>query len=118
MPRTVGAFSRDDIRRFLAEYGYTSNPEGLAPRFPVDYVFESEGEAHLDVSPEAVRKGNEVPDRPVRITFHKISDGAFSRWKLKSVEELAPGIETKCHDRDQGTPKVSPWPDEDTKKSE
>ena len=118
MPRTVGAFSRDDIRRFLAECGYTSNPEGLAPRFPVDYVFESEGEAHLDVSPEAVRKGNEVPDRPVRITFHKISDGAFSRWKLKSVEELAPGIETKCHDRDQGTPKVSPWPDEDTKKSE
>ena len=113
-----GPFTREDIRDFLAEYGYTSNPEGLAQPFPVDYVSESEGVAYLDVNADAVRKGNEVPDRPVRITFHKIFDGSFSRWKLKSVEELALGVDTKCLNRHDDTPKVSPWPDEKTRKME
>jgi hypothetical protein len=106
----LGPFTREDIRDFLAEYGYTSNPEGLAQPFPIDYVSETEGVAYLDVNADAVRKGDEVPDRPVRITFRYMFDGTFSHWKLKSVEELAPGVETKCLDRHPDTPKVSPWP--------
>jgi len=30
--------------------------------------------------------------------------------ELKSVEELAPGVESKALDRQQETPKISPWP--------
>ena len=113
-----GPFNREDIREFLADYGYTSNPVGLAEPFPVDYVSETKGVAYLDINADAVRKGNEVPDRPVRITFHKIFDGTFTRWKLKSVQELAPGVETKCLDRQPETPKISPWPHQKTKKNE
>jgi hypothetical protein len=107
----LGPFSRDDIRDFLAEYGYTSNPKGLTQPFPVDFISESKGVAYLDVNAETVRKGNEVPDRPVRITFHKIFDGAVTSWRLKSVEELASGVETKGLDRHPDTPKVAPWPE-------
>lgn len=104
-------FSRDEVQHFLTEHGYTSNPKGLAPPFPVDYISESEGLAYLDINADAVRKGNEVPKRPVRITFYKIFDGKLSLWKLKSVQELAPGIESKALDRDRLTPKISPWPE-------
>ena len=106
----VLAFTGEDIRDFLAQCGYTGNPEGLAQPFPIDYVSETEAMVYLDVNADAVRKGNEVPDRPIRITFHKISDGTSSQWKLKSVEELAPGVKTKALDRHPDTPKVSPWP--------
>jgi hypothetical protein len=106
-----GPFTRDDIRDFLAQYGYTSNPEGLKQPFPVDYISDTQGMAYLDVNADAVRKGDEVPDRPVRISFQLIFDGALSRWKLKSVEELPPGVDSKSLDRHQDTPKVSPWPD-------
>ena len=105
-----GPFSGEDIQNFLADYGYTSNPEGLAQPFPIHFVPRSHTVAHLDVDADAVRKDNEVPDRPVRITFHLIFDGEFSRWKLKSVEELAPGVESKALDRLPETPKISPWP--------
>jgi hypothetical protein len=107
----LGPFSSEDVRDFLAEYGYTSNPKGLAQPFPVDFIAESKGEAYLDVNAEAVRKGDEVPERPVRISFHKIFDGAITRWKLKSVEELAPGVKSKALDRGRDTPKISPWPE-------
>jgi hypothetical protein len=108
----LGPFSRDDIRDFLAEYGYSSNPKGLAQCFSVDLISESKGVASLDVNAEAVCKGNEVPDRPVRITFHKVFDGATTRWKLKSVEELAPGVQSNARDRDRATPKHSSWLDD------
>lgn len=106
----LGPFSREDIREFLAEHGYTTNPEGLAQPFPVDFVSETQGVAYLDINADAVRKGDEVPDRPVRVTFQMVFDGSFKRWKLKSVEELAPGIKSKALDREQITPKISPWP--------
>lgn len=100
-------FTGQDILGFLAQYGYTGNPDGLAQPFPVDYVSETEGVAHLDVNADAVRKGDAVPDRPIRIRFRKI----LNRWELASVEELAPGVETKALDRQPETPKNSPWPD-------
>lgn len=110
-PSMPEPFTGEDIQNFLADYGYTSNPEGLAQPFPMDFVSESQTVAYLDVNADAVRKGNEVPDRPVRITFHVVFAGEFSRWKLKSVEELALGVESKALDRQQETPKISPWPD-------
>jgi hypothetical protein len=105
------SFNRDDICKFLAERGYTSNPEGLVYFFPHDYVLENEYAAYLDVNAYAVRKGDEVPDRPVRITFRKTSYGHASGWEVESVAELASGVQSKALDRDRDTPKVSPWPD-------
>ena len=112
------SFTKEEIPEFLADYGYTSNPEGLIQFFPVDYVCVNDVLAYLDINAEAVRKGNEVPDRPIRITFHKIFDGTISYWKLKSVEELASGVESKGEDRRQSTPKISPWPDKKKPKNE
>jgi len=66
------SFTAEEIREFLADYGYTSNPEGLAQPFPVDFISENKTSAYLDVNADAVRKGSEVPDRPVRITFHVV----------------------------------------------
>jgi hypothetical protein len=111
------AFTKGEIHDFLAKYGYTTNPAGLAGSFPFDHVSEIGGMGFVDISADAVRKGDEVPDRPVRITFHKFFVGTLALWKLKSVVELAPGVYSKCLDRHQDTPKVSPWPNKKAKKS-
>jgi hypothetical protein len=108
----LGPFSGEDIRDFLAGYGYTSNPKGLAQPFRVDFIAESKGEAYLDVNAEAVRKGDEVPDRPVRISFHKIFDGAVTSWRLKSVESwrqesiARPSIEIRTLPRSPHGPRL------------
>jgi hypothetical protein len=109
-------FDKVKIRKFLAEQGYTSNPEGLIELYPADYVSETEGEGYIDINADAIRKGNEVPDRPVRIRFQKISYGHSSHWELESVAELPAGVQTKACNRSEGLPKISPWPE--TKKSE
>jgi hypothetical protein len=111
-------FNKETIRKFLAKHDYTSNPDGLIEFFPVDYVLETEDVAYLDVNAIAVRKGNEVPDRPVRMTFHRIQHGPSFGWELESVAELTPGTQTKAESRDEYTPKISPWPDKKTKTSE
>jgi hypothetical protein len=57
MPSRLPAFTRDAIEHFLAEHGYTSNPDRLISPFPVDYISETNGVAYLDVNADAVRKG-------------------------------------------------------------
>jgi hypothetical protein len=108
------SFNKDAIREFLANYGYTANPAGLVEFYSHDYAIENEM-AYLDINAEAVRKGSEVPDRPIRLKFEKVSFGPSSRWELRSVEELGSGVESKALDRDPHTPKVSPWPNTRTK---
>jgi len=106
----LGPFSQGDVASFLAEHGFTANPAGLIPHYQPDFTFESDSLGWLDISAIAVRKGDVVPDRPIRITFHCEYNGAFSRWKLHSVEELARGVPSKALDRERGFPKISPWP--------
>lgn len=106
----LGPFSSEDVAGFLAEYGYTANPAGLIQHYQPDFTFESDASAWLDINAMAVRKGDVVPDRPIRLTFRCEYNGAFSQWKLKSVEELAPGVPSKALDRERGFPKRSPWP--------
>ncbi len=67
-------FNSDQIRGILAAHGYTSNPDGLVEPFPWDYL-ETKDVAYLDIHADAVRNGDVVPDRPVRITFQKIEVG-------------------------------------------
>jgi hypothetical protein len=59
-------------------------------------------------TPMRFAKGDAVPDRPVRVSFYTVFDGASAQWKLKSGEELAPGIQSKAPDRHADTPKISP----------
>jgi hypothetical protein len=106
----LGPFSPDDIAGFLVENGYTANPAGLIQHYQPDFTFERHSFAWLDINAIAVRKGNVVPDRPIRITFRCEYDGAFSRWKLYSVEELAPDVPSNALDRERNFPKISPWP--------
>jgi hypothetical protein len=107
----VRPFTGDEIRGFLAQYGYTGNPQGLVQPSFDEYVSEGEGIAYLDVNADAVRKGNVVPDRPIRITFHKTAN----RWEVKSVKELEPGVKSKALDRLPETKKIWPWPDKPKK---
>jgi hypothetical protein len=90
-------FNKETIRKFLAEHGYATHPKGLIELFPVDFS-EIEGVGYLDIHAEAVRRGNEVPDRPIRLTFHKITTDPSSQWELRSVEELSRGVQSKCLD--------------------
>lgn len=105
------SFSREQIRDFLAQAGYSTHPDGLIHFFPPDYNVESEEAAYLDINADAVRKGDVVPDRPIRIRFLKVANpDRLPRWELKGVEELPAGVESKALDRDKITPKISPWP--------
>jgi hypothetical protein len=110
MPPILLAVTREEVQHFLSEYGYTSNPKGLVSPFPVDYISGPGGIVYFDINADAVRRGDEVPLRPVRITLHIVFDGKISRWKLKSVEELAADMPSKALDRHQDTPSISPWP--------
>jgi hypothetical protein len=103
-------FTKAQIVKFLGDHGYTSNPDGLIHFFHTDYVAVSDTEQYLDISPEAVRKGDVKPERPLRLTFHKHAVGPNAIWELESLVELPPGIESAHGDRDPLLPKVSPWP--------
>ena len=66
----------------------------------------------MDVNADAVRKNDEVPDRPIRLTFERAGTrGNTLVWRLKSVAELTPGVPSKALDRQPETPKRdAPWP--------
>jgi hypothetical protein len=96
------SFSRDDVRDFLERHGYTSNPKRLAQPFPVAFISESKGMAYLDVNAEAVRKGNEVPDRPVRITFHKVFDYPMPSVETVPLQNIPLGPMTTHSNSDAG----------------
>ena len=87
--------------------GYTANPAELIPHYRADVTFGSDSLAWLDINAVAVRKGDVVPDRPIRITFQCEYNGAFSRWALKFVEELPPGVASRALDRERDFPKHS-----------
>jgi hypothetical protein len=100
-------FNNEQIKEFLAQHGYSINPEGIAQPFPHDFEKVSDTVYCLDINAEAVRMGDEVPDRPIRLTFEK---SLVPRWELKAVGELANGVASKALDRDRDIPKISPWP--------
>jgi hypothetical protein len=104
------SFAREQIKTFLDHYGYTTNPGPLI-QFPSTHYEVNDDLAYLDISADALRRGDEAPDRPIRMTFQKIFDGPEFHWNLISVKELAPGVESKAQDRRPETPKISPWPD-------
>jgi hypothetical protein len=102
-------FASTEIAKFLCRHGYACNPAGLILFDAPDYVQESEESAYLDINADAVRKGDEVPDRPIRISFVRQRKRQPLKWKLKAVEELEPGIPSKALDR-QMMVENSPWP--------
>jgi hypothetical protein len=108
----LGPFSGDEVVRLLADHGYATHPEGIAAPFWTECESEDQNLKFFDVNAGAVRTQNgEVPDRPVRVTFHKILIEGRVRWEIKSVAELAPGVESKAEDRQPETPKRNaPWP--------
>ena len=108
MAPQLGPFSSDDIAGFLDEHGYTANPAGLIDHYSHDFTFESDSLAWLDINAIAVRRGNVVPDRHIRITFQSEYNGVFPQWKLKSVEEVAADLSSKALDRERDFPKISP----------
>ncbi len=107
---TLGPLSSEEVAGILSEYGFTANPAGLITHYPADLTFERESLAYLDINAMAVRRGNIVPERPIRITFRCETDGVSSQWRLLSVLELARGVPSKALDREPNFPKVSPWP--------
>jgi hypothetical protein len=101
-------FNDEQIKEFLAQRGYTVNPEGIVQPFAHDFEHISDTVCYLDVNSEAVRRGDEIPDRPIRLTFEK---SLVARWELKAVGELSEGVASKALDRGRSVPKTSPWPE-------
>jgi hypothetical protein len=96
---------KEEVPEILERFGYTSSPGGFADFSPESFV-TIDDVSYLDVHADAVRKSGRVPRRPIRIMFKKIVIGP-ANWKVLSAGELAPGIESKAHDR--SLPEYSPW---------
>ena len=50
-------FNDEQIREFLAQHGYTINPEGIVQPFPHDFERVSDTVYYLDINAEAVAEG-------------------------------------------------------------
>ena len=87
-------FSGRKLAELLKEHGYDTHPQGMVQPFGDDYEKSSDGQTiFVDVNAEAVRKNDETPDRPIRLTFERAGvTGGKHVWRLKSVAELAPGV--------------------------
>ena len=101
----------EKLAEILKEHGYETHPEGMTQPLGVEIKRTSDGKtAYFDVNAEAVRKNGEVPERPIRLTFERTT-GPAPVWNLKSVAELAPGVDSEAEDRQPNTPKRNaPWP--------
>ena len=110
----LGPFSAEEVAGLLADYGYSTHPKGMAAPFWPDCESSDQSLKWFDVNADVVcREDGEVPDRPLRVTFHKVvgAEGP-ARSELKSVEELTAGVKSKALDRQAETPKMNaPWPD-------
>jgi hypothetical protein len=102
------------LAAILEKYGYETHPKGMMQPLGVDFEQLNDGRtAYFDVNADAVRKNAEVPERPIRLTFERVGTaGTSPTWRLTSVVELAPGVESKALDRLPDTPKKNArWPD-------
>lgn len=113
MPTGPGPFSREEVSGFLANYGYSTHPKRMAAPFWPDCESADHSLKWFDVHADAVRGPNgEVPERPIRVTFHAVHVDGQALWEMQSAKELAPGVKSKALDRLPGTPKINaPWPD-------
>jgi FRG domain len=106
-------FSGRKLAEMLKEHGYDTHPQGMVQPFGDDYEKSSDGRTvFVDVNAEAVRKNDEMPDHPIRLTFEPagVREGR-TVWRLKSVEELPPGVVSRALDRSPEMPKRNaPWP--------
>lgn len=108
MPRSSG----QQIAEYLAKNGFTSNPDGLVDFHLFDFVNVSDTESYLDINAQAVRRGDEVPDHPIRMVFRKVAyPGGSEHWEFVSAKELEAGVQTLALGRDADFPKISPWPE-------
>jgi hypothetical protein len=106
-------FSGRKLAEMLKERGYDTHPQGMVQPFGDDYEKSNDGQTiFLDVNAEAVRRNDETPDRPIRLTFEYAGvRGGRRVWRLKSVAELAPGVASRALDRLAEAPKRNaPWP--------
>jgi hypothetical protein len=106
-------FDKQLLVEFLAKHGFRTHPKGIIQHFAQDWTLESDGVAYLDMNADAVRRGDMVPERPIRVrAILGPTGGGFSRWKLESAEELRSGVQSNATDRDRELPRNSPsWPD-------
>jgi hypothetical protein len=106
-------FSGRKLAEMLKTHGYDTHPQGIVEPFGNDYEKGGDGQTvFLDVNADAVRKNGETPERPIRLTFEYVGvRGSRRIWRLKSVAELVPGVESRALDRMPDMPKKNaPWP--------
>lgn len=114
MSETPLPLTSKSLAEILKEHGYETHPKGMAQPLGVDVEKSGDGKAaYFDVNADAVRRNGEVPERPIRLTFDRASNqGASPVWKLRTIEELPPGVESRALDRQPETPKRNArWPD-------
>jgi len=103
------AIEGDYAKELLCNNGFTPNPEPYASPFELQ-----ENETHMwtDVNAGAVRRGDEVPDYPIRIVFKKrkgpMGDAGIEFDKIRELTAEEARSSKALGRGDQE--KVSPWP--------
>lgn len=103
------AITRDYAKELLRENGFTPNPE---PYISPMFIEENERQAWLDINAGAVRRGDKVPEYPIRILFNKVQQAMYVDYVPAEVRELTAeeAKESKAMGREPWEPRDSPWP--------
>jgi hypothetical protein len=104
------AISGQYAQELLRKNKFTPNPDGLISHIPLD---QNRNYAWTDINAGAVRRGDEVPEHPIRILFKKVQRPPMlgDTLELDYVRELtADEFKTSKSLGREDLPKISPWP--------
>lgn len=103
------AITAEHARELLRNNKFTPNPEGFID--PI--MLEGENATHLwtDINAGAVRRGDEIPEHPIRILFKKVVGPVGPTIELDYIRELTAEEARSSKALGRGDqPKISPWP--------
>jgi hypothetical protein len=109
------AITSDYAKKLLRDNGFTPNPERyISPMF----IEEDERQAWVDINSAAVRRGDEMPEHPIRIFFTKVQQAMCVDYVPGEVRELTAeeAKNSKAMGREPWEQKTSPWPPKESGK--
>jgi hypothetical protein len=102
------AITGEHAQELLRKNKFTPNPEGYISHITLD---ENKDYAWTDMNAGAVRRGDEVPEHPIRLLFKKVRGPVGETIELEYLRELtAEEAKTSKALGREDLPKISPWP--------
>jgi hypothetical protein len=104
------AITGKHAQELLRNNKFTPNPEGFISPIELE---ENAAYAWTDINAGAVRRGDEIPEHPIRLLFKKVPapPPMHESIQLEYIRELTAeeAKTSKALGRDD-QPKISPWP--------